>query len=454
MVQWRRKTKSTFEFINKYVAAHLGGRQLVLLITGFEKPDVWLQEVWGELVVTAAEDRVKTVVVSTFSVPDEIAFPVSFLGEQARGIGAISHLLGSPEDFARELTELQGSVAHADPIELPCRPKGPDGARFVQLSNAQYALISADSHIVHRYAAENEALNGSILDRSSADFFLGNEISWYELSVRLDVARDIAPALTTEIVHALREGRTGAIAVHHAPGAGGTTLARRVAWDMRLEFPTVIIDRFSDTVQHRMAELFAACNNLPLFIVLERGSINRSQRDSIFRELKGRHVRFFMLEVERVANPATQFRLPRTMSTLEARRFQRTYSSALVDQFGRAALASVETQIEQPARKATRASDFGNRIKNRLDVLKNLTDSRSYENYRSPFFYGFFAFETEFKRVSEFVDYCVSGLSTAAAEGILRASIISKCTERFVPIYFLKPLFGVAPSDDPPFELI
>src|SRR5208282_672254 len=59
-------------------------------------------------------------------------------------------------------------------------------------------------------------------------FLRGRRISWFELSLNLDVIPDIAQNLFEQVREELKGRETRRVSLFHYPGAGGTTLARRL----------------------------------------------------------------------------------------------------------------------------------------------------------------------------------------------------------------------------------
>ena len=62
--------------------------------------------------------------------------------------------------------------------------------------------------------------------------------------------RDITPKLDERVRQALSLRRPYRINLYHAPGAGGTTLAKRIIWNLHRQYPCVLL-----TVLHRVKRL-------------------------------------------------------------------------------------------------------------------------------------------------------------------------------------------------------
>lgn len=204
-------------------------------------------------------------------------------------------------------------------------------------------------------------------------FLRGREISWFELGLHLDVDRDIADKIRKSIRRDLENRSATRINLYHAPGAGGTTLARRLLWDFRNEFPAVVVRRSqpSETVE-RIQKVFAETAQSVL-IKVDGSRISDRQSDELHKLLAASNIPFVMLQVlRRFEAPQTSqraFFLDRELSLIESSRFAAALSREI---------PSKKTNIEAAARSA---------------------DSR----HRSPFYLGLVAFERDFSTIERYV---------------------------------------------------
>ena len=78
-------------------------------------------------------------------------------------------------------------------------------------------------------------------DQALANLFLqGATVSWSDLSAGVDAERDITISLYNQVRRELDTRATRRVNLWHWPGAGATTVARRVAWNLRRDFPAVV----------------------------------------------------------------------------------------------------------------------------------------------------------------------------------------------------------------------
>ena len=85
----------------------------------------------------------------------------------------------------------------------------------------------------------------------------------------------------------------------HLPGAGGTTVARRVAWNIHREYPTVVAReiRAQETAE-RLRHLFGE-TRLPILVVIDLPGVTKEVVDRLYDELRSSHTHAVLLNVER-----------------------------------------------------------------------------------------------------------------------------------------------------------
>ena len=79
-------------------------------------------------------------------------------------------------------------------------------------------------------------------EQTDGDLFLkGATVGWYDLNVgAVDADRDITAKLEQRIRQEIEARATRRVNLWHLPGAGGTTVARRIGWNIHRHFPTVV----------------------------------------------------------------------------------------------------------------------------------------------------------------------------------------------------------------------
>lgn len=204
------------------------------------------------------------------------------------------------------------SLPHS--AELPSSSGAP-----LTLPPKDFAWIEEDLEIVHMNIGRTPDAGAEF----TYDFRKGREVSWYDLALRLDIDRDITSKMSIKIRSSLESRRTERINLHHDPGAGGTTVASRLLWDFRTEFPCVKVKNCS-SAQHlveRIAKLFTL-TKLSVLAFADGGVVTDHQIDEISKLLTARNVPATFLLTHRSYDPLktltkNSFYLPAELSPKE-----------------------------------------------------------------------------------------------------------------------------------------
>ncbi len=281
------------------------------------------------------------------------------------------------EDFLTRLSGTLGNTASARMYRLP----GPDGSR-VTLSPETMRVLQEHLDIVHDDIAGWDL--GAV--RADEAFWRGGLISWADLDAGRDVVRSVNARLTEQLTGSLGQHRTRTVVLQHQPGAGGTTAALRAAWDLHDRYPVAVLRMGVPVEGHRIQVLADRLHHLfvltemPVLFVAEDGDLSEANREILYRELAGRNARVTILYVRRIARSSDRdvltadpgvFTVSEPLDEEESGRFHRQYTQLVPD-------------------------------KARAEELALLT-TRSYERYRTPFFFGLITFEREFTKLGKYV---------------------------------------------------
>jgi hypothetical protein len=327
------------------------------------------------------------------------------------------------QDFALSVHEMLGDSSSGRSAWIPVRDPASKSVRREQLDQAEVTLYAETMEIVSAgpasYQPDRTDPRAHLYD--VADFLRGNTITWRELDLHLDVDRDVTrgPHGVIQRLRALLSSSPNdSFAIEHTPGAGGTTIARRTAWELRDEYPCIILKSLnSDTVEF-LESLFQR-SNLPLLIVAEAARVPGAQRDTLFNALKGRSVRFVILDVRRRQKPRnsdTSVAVVDPLSAADAQRF----------------LLQYEPRAPEPRRQ----------------ILRDLAGKPEFMPYRSPFFFGLYAFEHDFVRVPEFVSSILEGLSEKALHSIAQLALIKRYSQETLPVAVFRVMLGLPNRPD------
>lgn len=297
-------------------------------------------------------------------------------------------------DLSMALYSLKGSFQGKRGI-----PRFPTVDGMVQLSPETFENISNDMELVYH------EMIYELSDDGGDSFYHGRPASWYDLAVNRDVLRyDYSKSWRDKIKNIIEKLTNGAgtvINLYHRAGGGGTTLSRRIAWDLCRMYPTVILHCVNSQTAERLKEIHSI-SRIPLFVVVEisDGNISFDILAGLRRELINKSIRILFLCVSRFFgkpdNTADRILyLPRTpnqcMSVEESAEMLHSYSVQLESLKKNKAEDDQKKMIEE--------------IVSRQEKLYELTYNDSYEDLRQPFFYGLYTYDKDFHGIDSYVKH-------------------------------------------------
>lgn len=400
--RWRKRTLSRLRQFMEIVAAG-EYRRVLFVAVGFEVADRALEAVITTIIDCLSVGRLEVCIIVDrqrgFTVPIEISLISQSV--QCLVIDGDAHQYATAQALA-------GRVEPSQTISIP-RRDGSGAHTSLVLEPGQQAGFREAFEVVHG------GLSADATAEREFDFLQGAEITWRELEDHLDVDRDHVNAVVTPVLGILNRNRSGSVALVHAPGAGGTTLARRIAWALKEQFPTVLLKARLPFTSTRIQELYALAGNIPILIVAEGSVIDPGDRNLLFRELKELNLNFCMLDVRRGGkNAGKDVYLDRIVTDREAGRFYRRYSAAA------------------PHAKA---------------LLKQLTNEPAARQYRIPFMYGLFAFSRQFKSIDSYVKAGTQNASPVQRLALLVCSLGRAYAQVDIPLTTLAGIVGLASEE-------
>lgn len=225
------------------------------------------------------------------------------------------------------------------------------------------------------------------IDEVGQGFLRGRLISWFELSLGLDILPRVADGLLDQIRQDLTARDTRRVSLLHFPGAGGSTLSRRVAWEMHRLVPTLYCSTTHD--EQGLAERIAVLSQrtgLPVLVVLEQTT--DLSADRLYNRLRGDSVPAVLLVVSRrLARPPAPG--------------QRSFY------LGPAATAAEVAELAQR---------YGEYAPHRLDAF---ADIRPDTANAVPFYFGLVAFEEEYAGLGDYVRHSAANVSARERDILL-----------------------------------
>lgn len=183
-----------------------------------------------------------------------------------------------------------------DKILIPARTKSEENA-IVDISDIYTKLL--DNHITVVYQNIEQGVPNK-LDDNIPTFYQGEQITWRELSIDTEVKRNKYDELELKIGSHLRSAKKSMkFELFHKPGAGGTTLAIKIAYDLRHIFPTIIITHFDKISTYRSLLQFMDRVNRPALAVVEASNIALNDLDDLIRNCNSNKLIVCFLYVRR-----------------------------------------------------------------------------------------------------------------------------------------------------------
>lgn len=305
-----------------------------------------------------------------------------------------------------------GSLQAANPMNVHRTVLPSSSGVDITIDERTVSWLQEEMTLVHK----NAGLSPEKEDVSHSAFLRGREISWFELGLHLDVDRDLADKMKKTIRSDLGTRSATRVNLYHAPGAGGTTLARRLLWDFKNEFPAVVLHRSNpgETVE-RIQKIFADTSQ-PVLIKVDGSRISDRQSDELHKLLTASNIPFVMLQVlRRFDAPKTSqrsFFLDQELSPVESTRFAAALSREI---------PSKKAVIENAARSA---------------------DGR----YRSPFYLGLVAFERDFSTIERYVAAHLANLNEVQKRILVFLAIAHYYGQQSIAEQSFADVLGVPPN--------
>ena len=152
---------------------------------------------------------------------------------------------------------------------------------MIPARNAQNESIMIDvTHLYSKFSSNgisvihhDIASEGDVDIKTTPAFYQGETITWKELEADVDVQRSKYDELRRKIFDRLKGRQSQKFQLYHLAGAGGTTLSRRLAYDLRDEAPTIIINEYIKGVTFNLIELLSMTVNLPMLAIVESSKV-------------------------------------------------------------------------------------------------------------------------------------------------------------------------------------
>lgn len=135
-----------------------------------------------------------------------------------------------------------------------------------------------------------EVLHKGLPDSNEDDkraFLIGEKkISWFGLKNRFDVERQNFNKKYLKPIEKVIESGRGKIQLVHEAGFGGTTVARRIAWEIHNDYPTLILKKYRDVKIRESLIMLHEKTRKTIFLIMEvPQAITLDEVDSLYKSI-------------------------------------------------------------------------------------------------------------------------------------------------------------------------
>jgi len=283
----------------------------------------------------------------------------------------------------------------------------PNGSA-VEITAEDWLWLSEDMELLHRGAGRDGTDDPDAFRR-------GADVTWRDLQLHHDCDRDVSPLLRSQVDEDLKHRRAVRINLYHSPGAGGTTVGRRIAWDAHNLLPVCRLTRcLGRETADKIAKIAALCESTVL-VLIDGAQLSERDIDDLFDYLKAAQTSVVLLQVLRRSKNGNsdhgrrQFWLDSTLSDTEADRFRVEYSKAA------------------PYKRAE------------INTLALRNNSRD----RTAFYFGLTAFEKDFKGLRPYVQSRLEDLGAQQKSILVFIALAHYYGQQPIPAQTFASLLGI-----------
>ena len=307
----------------------------------------------------------------------------------------------------------------ASGVQQVIEAKQPVGPDTIALPSASGVPIQLEPRVANWIAEEIELVPlGVTISEDVNTFLRGGTATWADLDRNIDARRDVQTRLTEAVRRDLDAGRITRVNLFHRPGAGGTTVGRRVAWELHEEFPCGLLRRTDPMVTADRVVRIHEVTERPVLLITDGTDIAERELDELAEYLGARRTPVVLVQVRRRQAAALQqgdrsFDLDSELSNLEVGRFVNTLSQDAPD---------------------------------RVAAIERLGEPQSRALHR-PVYFALTAYERDFRALPDFVFSRIAGLGDDQKKVVVYAAIALRYGQRALPASALRTIFGLSPRE-------
>ena len=242
-------------------------------------------------------------------------------------------------------------------------------------------------------------------DKNCESFYQGSSLlSWYGVQSGFAINRIIQyRKIKNDILKACRETTSRIISLNHDPGAGGTTLARTVAFDLSKEMPVLLLNFYNEQLASIQVSNFYRKVGMSILIIAESAVISDDEIQKFNGELMAKAIPHVMVHVSRIkkGNDSSDYDL-RYLSDKEF--------DEMVDKLDPYLSSAKKISI--------------------VEMKQKLRD-------RYPFFMSLYTFDNEFQGVKEYINHYMMNITPNDKTTLEYISIVDWFANKSLDVSFL-----------------
>lgn len=232
---------------------------------------------------------------------------------------------------------------------------------------------------------------------SRVAFYKGiQEISWYGLREHFDVIQPEQKKIEDKIVQDMKDRGRILRKVYYVPGIGGTTLMRRLAWEFRERYPTLILNRLNEQTGKNLQKIYTL-THCPILIFADNNYIE-------FDEIKN-----LQIELKRMGFAFVICYFQRKLKGIRDINEGSIYT--IVDSFGVREAEQMQSKLRELLDSESAKEAFNEHIK-RNDGFERL-----------PFIFSMYAFDEEFKGIKPYITNFLKGMNNQSKKILFALSL-------------------------------
>lgn len=283
------------------------------------------------------------------------------------------------------------------------------------LTAAEYAQLEEYFEVVHKGLPDVD-----LDDEDRRSFLIGeNKISWFGLKHRFDVERQKFNTKFLKPIEKVIESGRGKIYLNHEAGFGGTTISRRIAWEIHNDYPTLILKNYRDIkIRESLIKLHEKTRKT-IFVIMEvPQSISLDDVDSLYKSIPQARPIVFLIVKRGKANS----------------------NALVVSDWGNDTIDLINTY--KPYLKEYSNTEIRLQKEKELDEIWNSTDSLK----KTPFYIGLLTFEEKFSAIKDYIKKFILEVANKEEQKkvLIYLSICYDYLGQGLPSSFFKKLFKVS----------